>query len=120
MPCLHQPDGQSSHLIKKTEAELAKRINKTLASILLLINVAYFIPLTMIIIRSGGSWGYGMLGLPVTLIAHLFFDSGRYLHGREGPKTGRMADCECAGLSVDRLLVFHFYDRSSAGLSHRK
>ncbi len=58
--------------IHKVINTLAKNINKVLALILLVINLGYFIPLTVVTINSGGgSWGYSFLGLPVTLIVNL-------------------------------------------------
>ena len=50
-----------------------KTWGRVTATILILINLVYFLPLTFKIIKSGGgAFGYGMIVLPVTIVAHLF------------------------------------------------
>jgi hypothetical protein len=52
---------------------MSKKISRTLGIILILINLIYFIPWTIEIVKSGGgSWGFGLLLLPITIVTHLF------------------------------------------------
>jgi hypothetical protein len=47
--------------------------NRVTGTILILINVLYFFPVTFQIVKSGGgAFGYGMIVLPITIFAHLF------------------------------------------------
>ena len=55
---------------------LIKIINRIFASTLILLNVGYFIPLSYTTIKTeGGTWGYGLVGLPLILVTHLFLIS---------------------------------------------
>ena len=52
---------------------MTKKISRILGTILILINLIYFIPLTIkIVISNGGSWGYGFVALPITIVSNLF------------------------------------------------
>lgn len=47
--------------------------NRATGTILILINLLYFLPVTFQIMKSGGeAFGYGVIVLPITIIAHLF------------------------------------------------
>jgi hypothetical protein len=55
---------------------LIRIINRIFASILILFNVGYFIPMSYNTIKTeGGPWGYGLVGLPLILVTHLFLIS---------------------------------------------
>jgi hypothetical protein len=52
---------------------MTKNISRALGTILVLLNIAYFIPLTFKIVKSGGgAFGYGLLLLPITIVTHMF------------------------------------------------
>jgi hypothetical protein len=52
---------------------MTQKISRILGTILILINIGYFVPLTIQIVRSGGgALGYGLLPLPVMIVTHLF------------------------------------------------
>ncbi len=47
--------------------------SRVIGTILILINLFYFLPITFQIIKSGGgAFGYGMIVLPIAIGAHLF------------------------------------------------
>jgi hypothetical protein len=64
--------------------------NRVTGTILILINLLYFLPVTFQIVKSeGGAFGYGMIILPVTIIAHLFIIPSIMTWTRkEGSQTG--------------------------------
>jgi hypothetical protein len=64
-------DKQTHPLLTKT-----KIINRIFSSILIFLNTGYFIPLSYKIIKTeGGTWGYGLVVLPLILLTHLFLIS---------------------------------------------
>jgi len=46
--------------------------NKAVASIMVLMNIPLLYFTVKTTITVGGPWGYGLIGLPLTFIAHLF------------------------------------------------
>lgn len=63
----------SGQRIYDTDYKKMKIWNRVTGTILMLINLLYFLPVTFQIVKSGGgAFGYGMIILPITIIAHLF------------------------------------------------
>ena len=51
---------------------MRKKISRLLGIILITTNLIYFIPWTIEIVKSGGgSWGLGLLLLPITIATHI-------------------------------------------------
>ena len=51
---------------------MTKKISRILGTTIILTNIIYFIPWTIDIIKSGGgSWGYGLILLPITGATHI-------------------------------------------------
>jgi len=47
--------------------------SRVCGTILIIINLLYFLPITLEVIKSGGGgFGYGMILLPITIVSHLF------------------------------------------------
>ncbi|MEO9871166.1 hypothetical protein [Ekhidna sp.] len=54
-----------------------KKLILTTGIILIISNVVFFIPMTFSVISSGGGgFGYGLLFLPITIVAHLYIIPG--------------------------------------------
>lgn len=60
-------------LITFKNFSMIKKISRVLGAILILVNLGFFIPVTLKVLMSGGgSFGFGLLLLPITFVSHLF------------------------------------------------
>jgi hypothetical protein len=49
-------------------------LNKFISSLIIVLNILFFIPMSIeIIINGGGPFGFGLLLLPFTFFIHIFF-----------------------------------------------
>jgi hypothetical protein len=54
--------------------EFKVMINKFISSVIIILNVLFFIPKSVeIVINGGGPFGFGLLLLPFTFFIHIFF-----------------------------------------------
>ncbi|MEO9872147.1 hypothetical protein [Ekhidna sp.] len=54
-----------------------KKLIVTTGIILIISNMVFFVPMTFSVLRSGGGgFGYGLLLLPITIVAHLYIIPG--------------------------------------------
>lgn len=55
---------------------MRKKISRSLGSIIILLNIVFYIPTTIsLLINGGGPFAYGLLLLPITIISHLLLIS---------------------------------------------
>jgi len=53
--------------------QLKRKVIALFAGVNILANIFYFLPVTIqIIVSGGGSWGFGLVALPITFVTHLF------------------------------------------------
>jgi hypothetical protein len=55
------------------DIQLKRKVSAFFAGVNILANVFNFLPVTIqIIVSGGGSWGFGLVALPITFVTHLF------------------------------------------------
>jgi hypothetical protein len=69
-------------------------------TVLIIINILYFLPLTVQILKAGGGpFGYGFLVLPITIVAHLFLIPSIMTWTRKSGNHGRLLIVNSIGLT---------------------